>query len=347
MPSDLLAQYRADGIAILPEVLPQPLLERLRLAYLDALQAKVARLGLTPFESKNHVAEGWGRPRFVPVGGNHDVNRWNMHLPSRAPFLDDRLLANSHAMEVVDSVLGPSAVLAMMASDTPFPGAADQTVHQDALVSRIAVNVALVDFTEENGPLEYWPGTHSRTPSPDRFDPSPLAWSEDEVKRIVSERPSKRLVVPAGTMIIRDHRILHRGTAHRGTEPRPMLSLLYFSAHDALPHREVVNGVAWAALQVRQIARRAGSMPWALTLLNRANAAGRIAEYLARSDRDYRRPIPRDSWRSLSERTRHLLRYATVEDSTADEARSPKASVELVRSALRGMSAAIGGADRR
>ena len=85
-------------------------------------------------------------------------------------------------------------------------------------------------------------------------------------------------------------------------------------------------------------------------MLNRANAAGRIIEYMARSDRDYRRPIPRDVWDALTPTAKRLLRFARVASDERTEhvrERTMRGSVKLLAATIRGLSAAIGGPDDR
>ena len=69
----------------------------------------------------------------------------------------------------------------------------------------VALNVPLVDVDDENGPLEWFVG-HDR-PGPD---------TEPE-----------RFTAPAGTVLLRDTRVWHRGSPNVGHGPRPMLALLY------------------------------------------------------------------------------------------------------------------------
>ena len=47
------------------------------------------------------------------------------------------------------------------------------------------------------------------------------------VQRFASELPSQPVIMPAGSFLIRDPRMWHRGTPNRSDAPRPMLSLAY------------------------------------------------------------------------------------------------------------------------
>lgn len=75
----------------------------------------------------------------------------------------------------------------------------------------------LVDISEENGPTEFWPGTHFPWKLP-ADAPQPLRLA-----------PLKR-----GDAIVYDSRLFHRGTANRSAELRPVAYWLYEREHDDL-----------------------------------------------------------------------------------------------------------------
>lgn len=142
--------------------------------------------------------------------------RHQMYLPFAAPFSDPRLWADPAVLGVVERVLGPDFECTYYGSDTPFPGSEHQPVHQDggALFPEweprppmycVALNVPLVDVDETSGPLEWFLGT-------DRPD---------------ADAEPRRFIGPAGTMLLRDSRVWHRGSPNRSGAPRPMLALLY------------------------------------------------------------------------------------------------------------------------
>ena len=65
-----------------------------------------------------------------------------------------------------------------------------------------------MDLTEENGPTEYFPGTHV------------FGCSCDEAAKT-------SFTVRAGSAILFDYRVLHRGLANESAESRPMLYFTY------------------------------------------------------------------------------------------------------------------------
>jgi ectoine hydroxylase-related dioxygenase (phytanoyl-CoA dioxygenase family) len=339
-------QFIRDGYAIFEGALDDALVAELRTEYLDALRAKQHRLGINRVEYERERVDRYGRPIFIPLGGNHDVNRWNMHLPSRMPFLHPDVITHPRAMEIMDAVMGDDCVLTMLASDAAAPGSQLQEIHQDSHVTRLVVNIPLIDFTDDNGPIEMWPGTHRRDPfaPADRFEFDTPPLPNDRIKELVEKIPVKRGVMRAGSILVRDQRLLHRGSENTSTVIRPMLSLLYFADAPELPYCGVADLAANAALRARQLLRKVPGSPRQASALSRANAAGRIVEFAARSDRDYRRVISTETWNQLPPRAQRLLRYAHVEGRPpVPVKRSARATYAMVRTAFKGMSAAIGG----
>ena len=66
-----------------------------------------------------------------------------------------------------------------------------------------------------NGPLEIWPGgTHSM--------PAGINMQE-----IAPQMHSELALMPAGSLLIRDLRMWHRGTPNRSNAPRPNMAMIY------------------------------------------------------------------------------------------------------------------------
>ena len=178
---------------MLPEPLPADFVAELREAFMPLLEEYVAA----------------SQP-------NRGPQRHQVYLPFEAPFSDPALWANPAVLRIVEQVLGPDFECTYYGSDTPYPGSADQPVHQDGgplfpewesrpPIYCVALNVPLVDVDEANGPLEWFRG--AERPGPD---------AEPE-----------RFTGSAGTMLLRDTRVWHRGSPNVGDNPRPMLALLY------------------------------------------------------------------------------------------------------------------------
>jgi phytanoyl-CoA dioxygenase PhyH len=158
---------------------------------------------------------------------NRGANRYQMHLPFAPPFSDERIIASPFVLPIVEALVGADCICHYFASDTPLPGSDYQAVHPDiyqlfpessAVMPpySIVVNIPLVDAREDNGPLEIWPGgTHHYVAQP------------SEVARLAEEMQSVRVLMPAGSIVIRDSRMWHRGTPNRSTAPRPNFTLIY------------------------------------------------------------------------------------------------------------------------
>lgn len=196
-------QIQANGFTLIERALPLSLIEAMRLRF-DVILEEHRRASST----------------------NRGSNRYQMYLPFEPPFSSPLLIEHPVALAVIGKVLGERFLLNYFASDTPFPGSDYQAVHSDGeplfpgmQVSlppyAVVLNVALVDVTEENGPMEFWPGgTHS------------LA-AQVNVEKAAQKMVSQRLTMKAGDILLRDPRAWHRGTPNRGTRSRPNIALLY------------------------------------------------------------------------------------------------------------------------
>ncbi len=194
---------KVNGYVLFEGVLPPDLVAELRAAFLRVFEAHVAR-----------------------TDPNRGANRYQMHLPFMAPFNDAAVITNPLALAVLDALLGKDSVCHYFASDTPLPGSDYQRVHSDIHLLfpetplslpaySIVVNIPLVDFRADNGPLEIWPGgTH-------------LMPGETDVQELAPRMHSEPVLMPAGSLLIRDMRMWHRGTPNRSQEARPNMALIY------------------------------------------------------------------------------------------------------------------------
>lgn len=129
---------------------------------------------------------------------------------------------------VCEAVLGPDYKIVEVGFDIPFPGAQDQPWHRDfrapeaTLIGRrlnsLAFNLTCIDTRPEHGPFEVALGTQW-DPIPDAKDgmfPAKSLWSR-YVERSVQKMPQR------GDISARSALTIHRGTANRSNEPRPVL----------------------------------------------------------------------------------------------------------------------------
>jgi hypothetical protein len=129
---------------------------------------------------------------------------------------------------VCEAVLGPEYRIVEVGFDIPFPGAADQPWHRDFAVpeamtrgrrlNSLAFNLTAVDSRLEHGPFEIAPGTQW-----DEFEGCPKGmfpprelWGR-YIGRAVQKLPQR------GDISARSALTIHRGTANRSKEARPLL----------------------------------------------------------------------------------------------------------------------------
>jgi ectoine hydroxylase-related dioxygenase (phytanoyl-CoA dioxygenase family) len=233
-------QLKVAGYTVFERVLTGERLDTVRSAFEDHFAKSLAN----------------GDPRVVHPTG---PNRYNVWVPLERPFIDEDVVANPLVLQVLRELLDGDVVCTYYASDTALPGSEYQPVHPDVgpIFPGLAItlppvnyvlDIPLVDFREDNGPLEMWPqGTHlipdngvipregARGPSEARMAPNQL-FAESLQPTVVT--------IPAGSFLVRDTRVWHRGTPNRSTERRSMLALVFSRSWyrpDTLPMARVVR----------------------------------------------------------------------------------------------------------
>ena len=198
-----IQQLKMNGYVVFESVLKKDLCHRLRESYMALLNA---------YAAKNEP--------------NRGRNRWQMHLPFVEPFIHLQVIENPIALSVIDSQLGENCVCHYLGNNTPFPGCGYQPVHSDIHplfpktdaafpIYCIVVDIPLVDFRKENGAIEIWPGgTH-------------LMPNGIDIEALSKVIHSEQVLMPAGSLLIRDARMWHRGTPNRADAPRPNIALMY------------------------------------------------------------------------------------------------------------------------
>lgn len=129
---------------------------------------------------------------------------------------------------VCESVLTTDYRIVEIGFDIPFPGAADQPWHRDfkapqatvrgRRLNSLAFNLTAVDTRQEHGPFEIALGTQwDEIPgAKDDMFPERSSWDR-YVSRAVQKFPQR------GDISARSALTIHRGTANRSNEPRPVL----------------------------------------------------------------------------------------------------------------------------
>jgi hypothetical protein len=129
---------------------------------------------------------------------------------------------------VCEAVLGPDYRIVEIGFDIPFPGAADQPWHRDfrapeatlkgRRLNSLAFNLTAVDTRQEHGPFEIALGTQwdAIEGARDGMFPDRASW-DHYISRAVQKLPQR------GDISARSALTIHRGTANRSSEARPVL----------------------------------------------------------------------------------------------------------------------------
>jgi len=153
-----------------------------------------------------------------------------MFPPICAPFSDAVAIENPFAVQVTEAAIGPDFFCTFYNTNTQWPHSGIQHVHRDfdhlfpgfpvALpIIQIIVNIALTDFTLENGATEVWPASHLIVDE--------LPTDGEALEERAKTLPSVRTTVSAGSIILRDMRTWHRGMPNKTDEIRTMLAMIY------------------------------------------------------------------------------------------------------------------------
>ena len=178
--------------------------------------------------------------------------------PERVRGFTD-IAAHPWFVAVCESVLGPDYRIVEVGFDIPFPGAADQPWHRDFAVpeattkgrrlNSLAFNLTAVDTKPEHGPFEIAPGTQwDEVPEcPKGMFPAKERWGR-YIARAQQKMPQM------GDMSARSALTIHRGTANRSNEARPVL-VVGVDAPDATnaAHHDLQATKAWIESQPARV----------------------------------------------------------------------------------------------
>jgi ectoine hydroxylase-related dioxygenase (phytanoyl-CoA dioxygenase family) len=139
------------------------------------------------------------------------------------------LMTHPWVTAVCRAVLGPDYKVVEAGFDIPFPGAMHQPWHRDfpsppeTLIGRrlnsLAFNITTVDVTEEIGPFEIAPGTQwDDLAGGDPMFPDKSLYPRYEAR-------AQRKLPKVGDISARSALAIHRGTANRSQQSRPVLVL--------------------------------------------------------------------------------------------------------------------------
>jgi ectoine hydroxylase-related dioxygenase (phytanoyl-CoA dioxygenase family) len=167
-------------------------------------------------------------------GFNEGTNHLGLLLPFAEPFIDPLVIEHPFALAIIERLLGNNCIVTLFSSNTSLPGGhKSQPVHSDAgahfgdlfpvalPLTEVVMNIPLVDVNDGNGPMEIWPGgTHLL---PDNAN----GQNGYDLEQLYPHMQSMKVHMPAGSILIRDSRMWHRGTPNHGNEIRPNLAFIY------------------------------------------------------------------------------------------------------------------------
>jgi len=150
--------------------------------------------------------------------------------------MDPQIIDNPFAMQIIEGAMGKRLFSYIpYGCNTAEPGCDTQWIHRDSghlfpqvpivlPVCSIVVNIPLTDFTVENGATEVWPGSHLIFDDPEVLNTPYHVCSAERAAQV----PSFQMVMPAGSVVVRDMRCWHRRMPNRTQTLRSMLALVYF-----------------------------------------------------------------------------------------------------------------------
>jgi ectoine hydroxylase-related dioxygenase (phytanoyl-CoA dioxygenase family) len=210
--------FNRDSLVVLKNHFPRETLSRWREAFLPLLEAQI---------------------QVDKDDPNRGAQRFYVTLPFQGVFADPAIYEDPDVLAIVERVAGPDPVLCQLATDTPLRGSDYQQWHADTPPLfpetgnydtpsfQLAVNFALCDVGDDNGPFETTLGTH-------RID------KQQVLDGIASGAvPCHRYPMAMGDVMIRDVRAVHRGTPNVTDEPRPMVVLGYSRRWLARPEVQI------------------------------------------------------------------------------------------------------------
>lgn len=196
------AEIETQGFTVLPRLLSPQTLERIR-------------TGLAPHLRRHHgrnAFEGFQTERVYTLVGRGRVF--------------EEITEEAHILALLDRFLLPGYLLTASQAINIEPGEAAQSVHFDDGFYRLprprpaaslSVIFAIDDFTDTNGATDILPGSH--------------LWSDAEVAAFGARADAVGqlvpAVMPAGSALVFQGHLLHRGGANRSTASRLALTNQY------------------------------------------------------------------------------------------------------------------------
>ena len=165
---------------------------------------------------------------------NEIVHRSDGRFDMKVPDEIRSFLAEAPWVPAVHALLGPDCVSLYDSCIISVPGAKTQDMHCDnghlfphapdvhiASPHCVTVICPLVNVDEDNGPTEFWPGSHYESVAKEMFE------ERDRTGAHIPSKSSLQLAGSVGDAILFDTRTVHRGMANAGDAKRPILYIAY------------------------------------------------------------------------------------------------------------------------
>jgi hypothetical protein len=162
------------------------------------------------------------------------------HDPPPDPdYLFPEVLYNPFAVAVTRALLGDGVHNGFYSGNTNLSRSRVQPVHVDTghlwrrqrrahPACQVVVNIAPFGMDDENGATEIWPGSHLDTTVFQHDASIRVPATALEARR--REHPPISAHLPAGSILIRDVRLWHRGVPNPSDAPRPMIAMIHCAA---------------------------------------------------------------------------------------------------------------------
>ncbi|MBI3556810.1 MAG: phytanoyl-CoA dioxygenase family protein [Deltaproteobacteria bacterium] len=221
------AEFDDTGHVILSGFFPKKLVNSWRSAAEDLfLRASFAARADRRFLGPGSLVSFVVHPSFVVIRPVPEITFYSNHI-----------FGNKKVHTIVSALLGTSDHYTPL-YDVGFntSGKKPQHIHRDFSpilpqlnsplpTTTIALAVPLVNMDEDNGVLELWPGSHKLIDSKLRFN--------DRLDGQVGKKKGVRPFLPAGSLFLRDTRLIHRGMPNPSQDFRPWLSAV--CVHPVIP----------------------------------------------------------------------------------------------------------------
>lgn len=230
------AQFWKDGYLLVENVVSQENLQAMKEDF--ATWVEESRAHIEPYGEAID-----GRARFdVESGHTADkpgLRRVNAPIEVSSAYFD--AMADSGMTDVVADLIGPNVKFHHSKINAKLPGGTTAVKwHQDFPFTPhsnddlITALLMVDEVTEENGPLEVLPGSHTG-PIHDLWHDGVFTGSVDNELAADCQSKAVRCVGPAGSVCLMHTRLLHGSAPNLSTQSRNLFICVY-SAEDAVPY---------------------------------------------------------------------------------------------------------------